>query len=66
MTVTGDGAYMGLAKAHNQGETNNGGVQTGNSISYEIIDMTATTMKIVLDYSGGNGTNFWTYDLVKQ
>ena len=66
LTVTGDGAYMGLAKAHNQGETNNGGVQTGNSISYEIIDMTATTMKIALDYSGGAGTNFWTYDLVKQ
>ena len=66
LTVTGDGAYMGLAKAHNQGETSNGGVQTGNSITYEIMEITATTMKITLDYSGGNGTNFWTYELVKQ
>ena len=57
---------MGLAKAHNQGETSNGGVQTGNSITYEIMEITATTMKITLDYSGGNGTNFWTYELVKQ
>ena len=66
LTVTGDGAYMGLAKAHNQGETSGGSAQTGNSIAYEIIDMTPTTMKVALDYSGGNGTNFWTYDLVKQ
>ena len=57
---------MGLAKAHNQGETSGGSAQTGNSIAYEIIEMTPTTMKVALDYSGGNGTNFWTYDLVKQ
>ena len=66
LTVTGDGAYMGLAKAHNQGETSGGAAQTGNSIAYEILEMTPTTMKVALDYSGGNGTNFWTYDLVKQ
>ncbi len=66
LTVTGDGAYMGLAKAHNQGETSGGAAQTGNSIAYEILEMTPTTMKVALDYSGGNGTNFWTYNLVKE
>ena len=63
-TVTGDGAYMGLAKAHNQGETNNGGVQTGNSITYEILEISDTNLKVTLDYCGGGC--FWTYDLVKQ
>ena len=62
MTVSGTGAYMGLAKAHNGGEDGN----SGGAITYEIMEITATTMKITLDYSGGNGTNFWTYELVKQ
>jgi len=62
LTVSGTGAYMGLAKAHNGSEDGN----SGGAITYEIMEMTATTMKITLDYSGGNGTNFWTYELVKQ
>ena len=62
LTVTGDGAYIGLAKAHNGGEN---GV-SGGAITYEIHDITASTLKLTLDYSGGNGTNFWTFDLVKQ
>ena len=62
LTVSGTGAYMGLAKAHNGGEDGN----SGGAITYEIMEMTTTTMKITLDYSGGNGTNFWTYELVKQ
>ena len=62
LTVSGNGAYMGLSKAHNSGEDGN----SGGAVTYEIHGMTATTLKLTLDYSGGNGTNFWTYDLVKQ
>jgi len=66
LTVTGDGAYMGLAKAHNQGESSGGEAQSGNSITYEIMEITATTMKITLDYDNGGGGKYWTYELVKK
>ena len=62
LTVTGDGAFIGLAKAHNTGEDG----KSGGAITYEIFDITPTTMKLTLDYSGGNKTNFWTIELVKQ
>ena len=53
---------MGLAKAHNGGEDGN----SGGAVTYEIHDITPTTIKLTLDYSSGAGTNFWTYELVKQ
>ena len=59
-TVTGDGAYIGLAKAHNGGEDGN----SGGAITYEILEISDTNAKITLDYCGGGC--FWTYDLVKQ
>jgi hypothetical protein len=62
LTVTGDGAFIGLGKAHNTGEDG----KSGGAITYEIFDITPTTMKLTLDYSGGNKTNFWTIELVKQ
>lgn len=62
LTVSGDGAFIGLAKAHNGGEDG----KSGGAITYEIFDMTANTVKLTLDYSGGNKTNFWTIELVKQ
>ena len=62
LTVSGAGAFIGLAKAHNGGEDGN----SGGAIAYEIFDMTATTVKLTLDYSSGAGTNFWTIELAKQ
>ena len=59
-TVNGDGAYIGLAKAHNGGEDGN----SGGAITYEILEISDTNLKITLDYCGGGC--FWTYDLVKQ
>lgn len=59
-TVTGDGAYIGLAKAHNGGEDGN----SGGAITYEILEISDTNLKVTLDYCGGGC--FWTYDLVKQ
>ena len=58
LTVSGEGAYIGLAKAHNTGEDGN----SGGSITYEILEMTSTTMTISLYYEVG----FWTFDLVKE
>ena len=51
---------MGLAKAHNGGEDGN----SGGSITYEILEISDTNLKVTLDYCGGGC--FWTYDLVKQ
>ena len=60
ITVTGEGAYIGLAKAHNTGEDGN----SGGSITYEILEFSSTKLKLTLDFC--NGGCFWTYDLVKQ
>ncbi len=60
VTVTGEGAYIGLAKAHNGGEDGN----SGGTITYEILEVSSTNLKLTLDYC--NGGCFWTYDLVKQ
>ena len=62
LTVTGNGAYMGLSKAHNSGEDGN----SGGAITYEIHELSATAMKLTLDYSGGEGARYWTFTLVKQ
>jgi len=61
VTVTGDGAYLVLAKAHNNGE--DGGASTR---SYSITNISTTTMQVTIDVSGGAGSVWWTYDLVKN
>ena len=61
VTVTGDGAYLVLAKAHNNGEDG-----VASSRSYNITSISPTTMQVAIDVSGGAGAVWWTYDLVKN
>lgn len=61
VTVTGDGAYLVLAKAHNNGEDG-----VASSRSYNITSISPTTMQVAIDVSGGAGSVWWTYDLVKN
>lgn len=61
VTVTGDGAYLVLAKAHNNGEDG-----VASSRSYNITSISPTTMQVAIDVSGGSGSVWWTYDLVKN
>ena len=50
LTVTGDGAYVVLAKAHNGGEDGN----SGGSIKYNVTSITQTEMVLDLNYG-----NWW-------
>ena len=61
VTVTGDGAYLVLPKAHNNGEDG-----VASSRSYNITSISPTTMQVAIDVSGGAGSVWWTYDLVKN
>jgi len=68
ITVNGEGAHIGLAKAYNDGEWNpdNGNpfdaAAVAESVTYNIVEMTDT--KMTLDVSIGGG--YWTYILVKN
>jgi hypothetical protein len=58
LTVSGDGAHIGLAKVHNTGEDGN----SGGSITYTVTDLTDTTMTLDIQYPSG----FWRYNLVNS
>ena len=58
LTVTGDGAHIGLAKARNGGED---GV-SGGSITYTVTELTETTMTLDIQVGGG----WWRFELVNQ
>ena len=60
VTVTGDGAFIGLPKAHNGGEDGN---PVNDTITY-IIDFVDTNTAIV-DIEAGSGV-WWRYKLVKE
>jgi hypothetical protein len=67
ITVIGEGAHIGLAKAYNDGEwhpENNpfDAAAVAESVTYNIVEMTDTEM--TLDVSIGGG--YWTYILVKN
>jgi len=62
LTITGNGAYLGLAKVNNAGELPNVDVPT--SITYDItLSNNDTEMEVVIE--AGSGV-FWTYKLVKD
>lgn len=61
LTLTGDGAYLVLAKAHNNGEDG-----IASSRSYNITNISPTAMTVSIDVSGGAGAVWWTYDLIKN
>jgi hypothetical protein len=57
LTVVGEGAHIGLPKVTNQGED---GVATDNTIVYQVIELTATTMTLDAAFPAG----YWRYKLV--
>ena len=60
LTVSGLGAYVGLAKAHNGGED---GLPTDNTITYLVESLDANNM--VLDIEAGSGV-WWRFRLTKD
>ena len=58
LTVSGDGAHIGLAKVHNTGEDGN----SGGSITYDVT--TLADGKMTLDINFGPG--YWRFKLVKD
>ena len=61
LTLTGNGAYLVLSKAHNNGEDG-----IASSRTYNITDITPTSMTVSIDVSGGSGSVWWTYNLIKN
>ncbi len=60
VTLNGTGAYIGLAKANNQGELPN--VEVPSSIIYNISFVNENTINVNVDVGGGV---FWQYKLIR-
>ncbi|MEX0275526.1 MAG: hypothetical protein AB3N16_14225, partial [Flavobacteriaceae bacterium] len=61
LTISGSGAYLGLAKAVNAGELPN--VDVPDSITYNVTFTDSSTMEVLIE--AGTGV-FWHYKLIKQ
>jgi len=61
VTLNGVGAYIGLAKANNQGELPN--VAVPDAITYNVTFIDANTIKVIVDIGGGV---FWQYKLIRE
>ena len=59
MTVSGAGAFLGLAKVTNAGEIS-AGAAVADSITYQVSDLTETTMTLDINFGGG----WWRFKLV--
>ena len=59
LTVTGDGAYLGMAKATNTGEDG----KSGGSRTYRVESISPGSMYVTIDY--GQGGNRWNIHLKK-
>ena len=60
ITINGLGAHLGIPKVVNAGELDKG-ISVPESISYEVVKSTATSMTIQIGY----GSGYWTFKLVK-
>ena len=65
ITVSGLGAYLGLAKVHNTGED---GAPPSNSVTYDyVLSNGGNVLELkVTGYGGTGGTETWYFKLVKQ
>lgn len=64
LTVNGEGAFIGLPKANNEGELPN--VAVPASISYIVtLSEDKNTMNVVVEIGAGSGV-FWQYKLIKE
>lgn len=61
VTLTGEGAFIGLAKAVNAGELPN--VEVPNEVTYSVSFESSTVMNVYIE--SGDGV-FWQYKLIKQ
>jgi polyhydroxybutyrate depolymerase len=61
ITVNGLGAHLGLPKVVNAGELDKEGISVPESITYEIVTSTATSMTIEIGY----GSGYWTFKFAK-
>ncbi|MGB6269367.1 MAG: hypothetical protein WBF67_10200, partial [Olleya sp.] len=60
VTLNGTGAFLGLAKANNQGELPN--VAVPSSITYNVTFIDANTINVTIEAGAGV---FWQYKLIK-
>ena len=69
LTVSGTGAFIGLAKVTNTGELGNqlGATDYPSSVAYEVVEITDTTMqlRVVFDQAGGPSV-YWVFNLKRQ
>jgi len=69
ITVSGTGAFIGLAKVTNTGELGNqlGATDYPSSVAYEVVEVTDTTMqlRVVFDQAGGPSV-YWVFNLKRQ
>ncbi len=63
VTLTGEGAYIGLAKANNEGELPN--VPVPNSITYEVSFIDDNTLSVIIETGSGSGV-FWQFRLIRE
>jgi beta-glucanase (GH16 family) len=61
LTITGTGAHIGLPKVVNGGEISTGAA-VADLITYQVFEMTDTTMTLDIDI----GVGWWRYKLVKE
>lgn len=64
LTVNGEGAYVGLPKATNNGEINDS-ANAASSIVYQVTELTDTDMTLQINYNPG-GEGWWQFKLSKQ
>ena len=63
ITISGEGAYLGLAKVHNTGED---GKPANNTITYKYkLSADKSTMDVTINYSA-TGTNTWFFKFVQK
>ncbi len=63
ITLNGEGAYIGIPKANNQGELPD--VPLPSTITYAVTLIDDATMNVSIETGAGSGV-FWQYKLVKQ
>lgn len=63
ITLSGSGAFLGLAKAYNGGELNADNTTPPATRNYTILELTASTLKLDMPI-GGDG--HWTFTFTKQ
>ena len=62
ITLTGDGAYLGLAKAITGGELSVSGTEVPTSRTYTVHSFDGDNLKLVISTGGG----YWTFEMMRD